>query len=95
MIVAAMGAAAAYVLGVAPARGQAGPGEKPPWTSQLKRFCLLPKNGIKTIDGWTGLMEDLCAPADEVESFTYGRGSVTSCSVPSRDHRERFICRPL
>jgi hypothetical protein len=69
MIVAAMGAAAAYVLGVAPARGQAGPGEKPPWTSQLKRFCLLPKNGIKTIDGWTGLMEDLCAPADEVESF--------------------------
>lgn len=40
-----------------------------PWTSQLKRFRLLPKNGIKTIDGWTGLMEDLCAPADEVESF--------------------------
>jgi hypothetical protein len=30
---------------------------------------LLPKNGIKTIDGWTGLMEDLCAPADDVESF--------------------------
>jgi hypothetical protein len=40
-----------------------------PWTSQVKRFRLLPKNGIKTIDGWTGLMEDLCAPADEVESF--------------------------
>jgi len=40
-----------------------------PWTSQLKRFRLLPKNGIKTVDGWTGLMEDLCAPADEVESF--------------------------
>jgi hypothetical protein len=40
-----------------------------PWTSQLKRFRLLPKNGIKTIDGWTGLMEDLCAPADDVESF--------------------------
>ena len=40
-----------------------------PWTSQLKRFRLLPKNGIKTIDGWGGLMEDLCAPADEVESF--------------------------
>jgi hypothetical protein len=40
-----------------------------PWTSQLKRFRLLPKNGIKTVDGWTGVMEDLCAPADEVESF--------------------------
>jgi hypothetical protein len=40
-----------------------------PWASQAKRFRLLPKNGIKTIDGWTGLMEDLCAPADDVESF--------------------------
>jgi hypothetical protein len=40
-----------------------------PGTSQPKRFRLLPKNGIKTVDGWTGLMEDLCAPADEVESF--------------------------
>lgn len=40
-----------------------------PWTSQLKRFRLLPKNSVKTIDGWDGLFEDLCAPADEVEKF--------------------------
>jgi hypothetical protein len=40
-----------------------------PWTSQVKRFRLLPKNSIKTIDGWPGLFEDLCAPADEVEKF--------------------------
>jgi hypothetical protein len=40
-----------------------------PWTSQLKRFRLLSKNGVKTIDGWAGLFEDLCAPADEVEKF--------------------------
>ena len=40
-----------------------------PWTSQVKRFRLLPKNTVKTIDGWPGLFEDLCAPADEVEKF--------------------------
>jgi hypothetical protein len=41
-----------------------------PWVSQLKKFRKLDtKNGIKTADGWTGLMEDLCAPADEVENF--------------------------
>jgi hypothetical protein len=40
-----------------------------PWTSQVKRFRLLPKNSVKTIDGWAGLFEDLCAPADEVEKF--------------------------
>jgi hypothetical protein len=41
-----------------------------PWLSQTKRFRKLDtKNGIKTVDGWTGLMEDLCAPADEVENF--------------------------
>ena len=40
-----------------------------PWTSQLKRFRLLPKSSVKTIDGWAGLFEDLCAPADEVEKF--------------------------
>jgi hypothetical protein len=41
-----------------------------PWTSQLKKFRKLDtKNGIKTVDGWAGLMEDLCAPADEVELF--------------------------
>jgi hypothetical protein len=41
-----------------------------PWISQLKKFRKLDtKNGIKTVDGWGGLMEDLCAPADEVEIF--------------------------
>ena len=27
------------------------------------------KDSIKTADGWTGSMEDLCAPADEVDQF--------------------------
>jgi hypothetical protein len=40
-----------------------------PWISQIKKFHLLPKDGIKTVDGWTGLLEDLCAPADEVDQF--------------------------
>ena len=32
-------------------------------------FRKLAKDGIKTIDGWAGLMEDVCAPADDVELF--------------------------
>ena len=41
-----------------------------PWVSQLKKFRKLDTaNGIKTADGWAGLMEDLCAPADEVDQF--------------------------
>lgn len=40
-----------------------------PWASQTKRFHLIPKDGIQTADGWTGLLEDLCAPADEVDQF--------------------------
>jgi hypothetical protein len=40
-----------------------------PWVSEAKRFRKLPKDAIKTVDGWTGLMEDLCAPADEVDLF--------------------------
>ena len=41
-----------------------------PWISQTKKFRKLnTKDGIKTADGWGGLMEDLCAPADEVEQF--------------------------
>jgi len=40
-----------------------------PWVSQTKKFRRLEKNGIKTVDGWTGLMEDVCAPADEVDLF--------------------------
>ena len=41
-----------------------------PWVSQLKRFSRLDtKNGIKPrIDGG-GLVEDLRAPADEVDLF--------------------------
>jgi hypothetical protein len=40
-----------------------------PWVSEPKKFRKLTKDAIKTVDGWTGLMEDLCAPADEVELF--------------------------
>ena len=40
-----------------------------PWVSEVKRFRRLEKGGIKTVDGWTGLMEDVCAPADEVDVF--------------------------
>jgi hypothetical protein len=40
-----------------------------PWVSENKKFRKLPKDAIKTVDGWTGLMEDLCAPADEVDLF--------------------------
>jgi hypothetical protein len=41
-----------------------------PWVSQTKKFRKLDtKDSIKTADGWTGLMEDLCAPADEVDQF--------------------------
>lgn len=40
-----------------------------PWVSETKNFRKLPKDAIKTVDGWTGLMEDLCAPADEVDLF--------------------------
>jgi len=39
------------------------------WKSQTKKFRKLAVDGIKTIDGWAGLMEDLCAPADDVEIF--------------------------
>ncbi|MBV8902223.1 MAG: hypothetical protein JOZ22_01185 [Acidobacteriia bacterium] len=40
-----------------------------PWVSETKKFRLLEKGTIKTVDGWTGLMEDICAPADEVDQF--------------------------
>jgi hypothetical protein len=41
-----------------------------PWVSQTKKFRKLEtKMGIKTVDGWGGLMEDICAPADEVDNF--------------------------
>lgn len=38
-----------------------------PWKSQTKRFKLLPKDFIKTPEGWAGLLEDICAPVDELE----------------------------
>ncbi len=40
-----------------------------PWKSESKKFRKLSKEGIKTVDGWAGLMEDICAPADDVEMF--------------------------
>jgi hypothetical protein len=40
-----------------------------PWISETKRFRRLEKGSIKTVDSWTGLLEDVCAPADEVETF--------------------------
>ncbi len=40
-----------------------------PWTSELKKFRKLQKDGIKTVDGWAGLLQDVCAPADEVDLF--------------------------
>ena len=38
-----------------------------PWVGQTKRFHLV--TNIKTVDGWTGMLEDVCAPADEVDNF--------------------------
>jgi hypothetical protein len=35
----------------------------------LKKFRRLEKNTIRTVDGWTGLLQDVCAPADEVDLF--------------------------
>ena len=39
---------------------------KKPWTGETKRMHLIPKDFIKS-SGWAGLLEDLCAPADEFE----------------------------
>jgi hypothetical protein len=38
-----------------------------PWKSETKRFHLLPKDFIKTPEGWAGLLEDICAPVDEFD----------------------------
>jgi hypothetical protein len=40
---------------------------KQPWRSQTKRFKLLSGSFIKTPEGWEGLLEDICAPVDELE----------------------------
>jgi hypothetical protein len=38
-----------------------------PWVGQLKRFRLI--EHPKTVDNWSALYEDICAPADEVDQF--------------------------
>ena len=40
-----------------------------PWKSETKKFRRLNQDSIKTVDGWSGLLEDICAPADEVDQF--------------------------
>ncbi|PYS09616.1 MAG: hypothetical protein DMG15_23300, partial [Acidobacteria bacterium] len=40
-----------------------------PWVGQTKRFHLITGEDIKTVDDFTGLLEDICAPADEVDQF--------------------------
>jgi hypothetical protein len=37
-----------------------------PWVAQTKRMHLIPRDFIQS-SGWSGLLEDLCAPADEFE----------------------------
>jgi hypothetical protein len=39
-----------------------------PWVAQTKRMHLIPRDFIKS-SGWSGLLEDLCAPVDEVDTF--------------------------
>jgi len=39
-----------------------------PWVSQTKRFKLLKKEEI-SYDGWYGMLEEICAPVDEVDNF--------------------------
>ena len=40
-----------------------------PWKSQIKKFRRIEKGTIKSVEGWAGLLEDICAPADEVDQF--------------------------
>lgn len=39
-----------------------------PWVSQTKTFKTVPKETI-TREGWYGLLEEICAPIDEVDTF--------------------------
>ena len=39
------------------------------WNADVKRFKLLPKDRVKTPEGWSGLLEDLCAPVEDIEQF--------------------------
>ena len=38
-----------------------------PWASETKKFRLIDKP--KTIEGWSGLIEDICAPIEDVDQF--------------------------
>jgi hypothetical protein len=39
-----------------------------PWVSETKKFKLLKKEEI-SYDGWYGMLEEICAPIDEVDNF--------------------------
>jgi hypothetical protein len=39
-----------------------------PWVGELKTFKIVPKETLVR-DGWFGLLEEICAPIDEVDSF--------------------------
>jgi hypothetical protein len=39
-----------------------------PWVSETKRFTFIPKEKAGP-SGWSGLVQDICAPMDEVEQF--------------------------
>ena len=38
------------------------------WVSETKKFKLLKKEEI-SYDGWYGMLEEICAPIDEVDNF--------------------------
>ena len=39
-----------------------------PGSAETKRMHLIPRDFIQS-SGWSGLLEDLCAPVDEVDTF--------------------------
>jgi hypothetical protein len=39
-----------------------------PWDSETKKFRSIPKEKSGA-SGWAGLVQDICAPMDEVEQF--------------------------
>jgi hypothetical protein len=45
---------------------------------------MLEKDAIKTIDGFAGIMEDICAPADEVDQFDKRIRDQLGAGPPSR-----------
>ena len=47
-----------------------------PWVAETKAFRLIPKEEVTAwyeqmtdLKGWYGLMEELCAPVDEIDNF--------------------------